>query len=516
MLIINVFLLCVVVVTAGPTAGHHRPSRPPPGRCPGRRTPAGSTDPTVRRSVPPARSAAAVAACAASWRDSSAKLGDAIGQRRTRGRRTPGQPQQRIDLRVSRRSAGRTEWTMRQRDRRRARAGRRRRRSTPASSGGADAARGRRGRRHRHARAQAHGQHVQTGRDRQRIRAGCRGRAPQASTAHAPASRRGRAPARDRHRSHSAAASSTAVKFMRAPTSSLRSHRRRRAHDVTRSAIRSDHSRPTQASVDPDDAAATRPRARPARSPVAGRRSADPAARRAPAGPASIAAVARAPAMLERHAGREPLPLSDIALGGTHQGGYSQPVCRWPAASTPRAAPNAWAAPNNRQRRASPAATSAPSRARAATARSDTATAPAVSSAATQNARTGCAPTRNSPTSTSRADCKRVTLGRGAPDAPSAPIPQSRRRAHDRGDTGRSSAVARARRCSRGAAGGAAARAVSPIVGEPTGVGTATVVVAGRSGQRSAPATTAARPPAGRSCRHPAAQQTLQLRRRRP
>ncbi|CAG6866068.1 hypothetical protein PICSAR132_01810 [Mycobacterium avium subsp. paratuberculosis] len=62
---------------------------------------------------------------------------------------------------------------------------------------------------------------------------------------------------------------------------------------------------------------------------------------------------------------------------------------------------------------ARPAATSAPSRARAATERSATATGPAVSPAATSNARTGCEPARSSPTSTSSA----VSSARPSPAA---------------------------------------------------------------------------------------------------
>ena len=53
----------------------------------------------------------------------------------------------------------------------------------------------------------------------------------------------------------------------------------------------------------------------------------------------------------------------------------------------------------------SPAATSAPNRARAATARRLPATGPSTSPAATSNAATGCAPIRSSPTNTSNALC---------------------------------------------------------------------------------------------------------------
>ena len=94
------------------------------------------------------------------------------------------------------------------------------------------------------------------------------------------------------------------------------------------------------------------------------------------------------PGQARLHACGEPLALDDVALGGPHEDRYRQPCS---AASCQHTASRFHCAgtDDTSATARNPAATSAPSRALAATARSESPTGPSHSAAATPNAVTG-------------------------------------------------------------------------------------------------------------------------------
>ena len=306
MLISNAFPFFSPVI---PTAGHHRPARPPRERSPGTRTPAGSTTRAVRRSAPrPARRR----------RWPRVRRRDGIGRPIRRRRRPAPHPRtpNAAPAAAAHRSARRpsrpadpAESTMRQAGSAPSASRSAARRSTRASFGGAAVAAAAAAvatamPAPRHTR-----QHVETGCDRQRIgavrRPAARGvpdaRRPVSAPAPAPATGRGRS---TRHgQQHRRGVITTADPIGDAVGPQQAAARQRRT----------DHQQPS------------------ARVPVEqeGQRS----------GPDQLAqqhAEHRQARQYRRgcartgharcHPRREPLPLSDIALRGTHQRGYRQPV----------------------------------------------------------------------------------------------------------------------------------------------------------------------------------------------